>query len=214
MTPERAAHTANTNGSPVQSYQCWPRSHTVWKCSSGGNIARSPISKTASAVVSAVECDKGSGSAVGLTPYFSSRISRVRVALVREPSSSARDFTSPGETRQYSFTLRTGPRAETHASEMISCPGCLSTSTVGTRATSRFDRTRSSASRLGTSTENLSGASAAESPAIKGFEFRYETAAIRRCGRLELFIGRWRPRLRSAATGWRRIIARWVFAEL
>ena len=46
--------------------------------------------------------------------------SRTSAALVRDPSSSPRVRTSLQGTREYNFTLRTGPRAATQASDTIS----------------------------------------------------------------------------------------------
>ena len=56
----------------------------------------------------------------GITPNRSASMIRARAALVREPASRASDRTSPGSTRKYSLTLKTGPRDATQASEMIS----------------------------------------------------------------------------------------------
>ena len=73
----------------------------------------------ASALVSASPEPIGSTSTSGTTPNRSDRSTRARVALVREPSSTARRQTRDGAVRKNSFTLITGPRQAMQASETI-----------------------------------------------------------------------------------------------
>ena len=87
----------------------------------------------------------------GRTPHSSASRICVSAALVREPSSSATRRTSLGGTRKCSFTLSTGPRQATHASETIRYPGVRKNSTDGISATSSRPAASESASRLGKS---------------------------------------------------------------